>query len=57
MFIHKGIDVFYKLLIAFFFSGNTYSPKQRNCKLLPATFIQISRELDLMIYKVWQEQT
>ena len=57
MFIHKGIDVFYKLLITFFFSGNTYSPKQRNCKLLPATFIQISRELDLMIYKVWQEQT
>ena len=48
MFTHRSIDVFYKLINTPFFSGITSSPKQRNCKLLPATFIQISGELDLI---------
>ena len=48
MFTHRSIDVFYKLISTLCFSGNTSSPKQRNCKLLPATFIQISGELYLI---------
>lgn len=48
MFTRRSIDVFYKLINTPFFSGITSSPKQRNCKLLPATFIQISGELYLI---------
>lgn len=48
MFTHRGTDVLYKLISIICFSGNMSSPKQRNCKLLTATFIQISGELDLI---------